>query len=333
MKLLITGGAGFIGINLINNLVKLKLNIIVVDKLTYASNKKEIFKLTKNKNIYLEKVDITSKKIISELINKHKPDKILNLAAESHVDNSIKKSNDFIKTNIIGTFNLLECSLDYYKQLSSKLKKTFVFYHISTDEVYGDLKKKDKPFVETSRYLPSSPYSATKASSDHLVRAWGRTYNLPYLISNCGNNFGPFQNNEKLIPTIISKIINNKKIPIYGKGDQIRDWIYVDDHVSAIKKILFSKIRNETFNIGAGNELKNIIIAKKICSYLDIKSSKKNKKINKSSELINYVSDRPGHDYRYAINSNKIRNKLKWKPKISFDEGLKKTINWYLDNL
>ncbi len=331
MKLLITGGAGFIGINLVKDLIKSNHKIIVLDKLTYASNKKEIKELAKRKKIIFNKTDINNKNSILKLINYHKPNKILNLAAETHVDNSITSSKQFIETNILGTFNLLECSLEYYNNISNKLKKTFVFYHISTDEVYGDLKKNDQSFSENSPYLPSSPYSATKASSDHLVRAWGRTYKLPYLISNCGNNYGPYQNKEKLIPNIINKIITNKKISIYGKGDQIRNWIYVDDHISAIKKILSSKYRNQTFNIGGKNELQNIVIAKKICNYLDKKIIKKNNDIKKFSELIQFVKDRPGHDYRYSLNSKKIMNKLNWKPKVNFDTGIKKTINWYLN--
>ena len=318
-NILVTGGLGFIGINLLKYFSSKKhYNILNIDKYTYASNY-----LKKNySNIKTIKIDIAKKNKVFDVFKDFKPDVILNLAAETHVDRSIVKPKSFINSNIIGTFNLLE-ALRYF---SPKTK----LIHISTDEVFGDLSNLNKSFKETSPYNPSSPYSATKASSDMLVKSWGRTYDLNYVITNCSNNFGPYQNKEKLIPTVIRAILKRQKIPVYGNGNQIRDWLYVLDHCIALNTILNNFKNQETYNIGANNQLKNIDLIKKICSIMDKQIYLKEKvKIN-SSELISFVKDRPGHDIKYSIDNSKIVRDLKWTPKFNIDFALKKTIKWYL---
>ena len=252
----------------------------------------------------------------------------MHLAAESHVDNSIKNPDEFIKTNIIGTFNMLNSSIEYINKFQPM---NFRFHHISTDEVFGDLEKDDPKFTESTSYNPSSPYSASKASSDHLVRAWGKTYGLPILITNCSNNYGPFQHNEKLIPKIINNALNHNFIPIYGDGSQIRDWLYVEDHAIALHQVLENGVINETYNIGGINEIKNIVVAKKVCSILDEIHPIDSNKYNSYEELIKYVEDRPGHDKRYAINCTKIKDDLDWLPLEDFDSGMLKTVKWYLN--
>ena len=331
--ILITGGAGFIGSALIRNLGKNPENkIINIDKLTYSGNLESLRSLKGRKNYIFEKLDICDSINLQRVINESKPDLVIHLAAESHVDRSIDGPIDFIQTNIFGTFNILECVRVYYQSLKGLKKDNFRFLHVSTDEVYGDLKNTNNFFSEETRYDPSSPYSASKASSDHLVRAWHRTYNLPVLITNCSNNYGPFQFPEKLIPHMILSAIKIKPLPVYGDGNQIRDWLYVDDHVSAIMSVALKGKPGETYNIGGNNEIKNIEVVQKICSILDELIPINNSELNSYSELITYVEDRPGHDVRYAIDSSKINKNLGWRPNENFESGIRKTIMWYLEN-
>lgn len=333
MNILVTGGAGFIGANLIRKLLEDKsLSILNIDSLTYAANLSAIEEFKKNKNYSFAQIDITDNKSIAKIFNEFRPDKVMHLAAESHVDKSISSPFDFIKTNIIGTYHLLNASYEHYTRLSDQKKRIFIFHHISTDEVYGDLEKNDNPFTENTPYSPNSPYSASKASSDHLVRAWHSTFNLPVVVSNCSNNYGPGQFIEKLIPMTITNAIRGIPIPIYGDGTQIRDWLYVDDHTSALKRIVFYGKNGETYNIGGSNEIKNIDIVNNICDILDKYHSAENKEIISYKDLITFVDDRPGHDKRYAINSKKIEKELDWRPKEDFSSGIKKTIQWYIDN-
>jgi dTDP-glucose 4,6-dehydratase len=328
MRLIITGGAGFIGSNLIKFLLKnKKFKILNYDALKYSANLKSLDFAKKNKNYYFYKGNICDNKKFLKLINSFRPDSIINLAAESHVDRSIDDPAPFLKTNIFGTYSLLKSCLAYWKKLPLKKKKSFKFLHVSTDEVYGDLFNNKKLAKETDPYNPSSPYAASKASSDHLVMAWNKTFNFPSIITNCSNNYGPNQHPEKYIPHVILSALRKKKIPIYGNGEQIRDWIHVEDHVKGIIKVLLKGKIGETYNIGAFNKKKNLEVAKEICKILD--KIKKNKK--KHSSYIQFVYDRPGHDRRYAINSNKIK-KLGWRPNNNFKNGLFKTVFWYLDN-
>ncbi|MDC3325689.1 dTDP-glucose 4,6-dehydratase [Gammaproteobacteria bacterium] len=333
MKILVTGGAGFIGANLIRKLLEdNSLSILNIDSLTYAANLSAVEEFNSNKNYSFAKIDITDNKSVTKIFNEFRPDKVMHLAAESHVDKSISSPFDFINTNIIGTYYLLNAAYEHYTHLSDHKKRLFMFHHISTDEVYGDLEKNDNPFTENTPYSPNSPYSASKASSDHLVRAWNSTYNLPVVISNCSNNYGPGQFTEKLIPMTITNAIKGFPIPIYGDGTQIRDWLYVDDHTSALKKIIFFGKPGETYNIGGSNEIKNIDLVHEICSILDRYHSSEKKAVMSFKDLITFVDDRPGHDKRYAINSEKIEKELDWKPKEDFSSGIKKTIQWYIDN-
>ncbi|MDB3952130.1 dTDP-glucose 4,6-dehydratase [Gammaproteobacteria bacterium] len=333
MKILVTGGAGFIGANLIRKLLEdNSLSILNIDSLTYAANLCAVEEFNNIKNYSFAKIDITDNKSVTKIFNEFRPDKVMHLAAESHVDKSISSPFDFINTNIIGTYYLLNAAYKHYIGLSDHKKRLFMFHHISTDEVYGDLEKNDDPFTENTPYSPNSPYSASKAGSDHLVRAWNSTYNLPVVISNCSNNYGPGQFAEKLIPMTITNAIKGFPIPIYGDGTQIRDWLYVDDHTSALKKIIFFGKPGETYNIGGSNEIKNIDLVHEICSILDKYHSVENKAVMSFKDLITFVEDRPGHDKRYAINSEKIEKELDWKPKEDFSSGIKKTIQWYIDN-
>ena len=323
-NILITGGAGFIGSHLVKHFVKKypKYKIINIDKLTYASNIKFLNELENEKNYSFFKLDICNFKALLKLFEKEKITDVIHLAAESHVDKSIESSIEFGKTNVLGTLNLLEAAKTNWK-LNNNL-----FYHISTDEVFGTLNAKGK-FDEKSRYDPHSPYSASKAGSDHFVRAFYDTYGLPVIISNCSNNFGPNQNKEKLIPTIINNLIKDEKIPIYGDGKNVRDWLYVEDHIDAIDLIFHKGNRGETYCIGGNNEYTNIDLTNKIIStFLSITR----KKINDLDGLIKFVKDSPGHDRRYAINIEKIKTKLNWKPKTKFQDGLTKTVNWYINN-
>ena len=332
--IMVTGGSGFIGSNLINLLFKKykKIKVINIDKLTYASNSYFIKNKDSN-NYFFHKVDICNQKKVSLLFKRYQPNIVFHLAAESHVDNSILSPKNFLKTNIIGTYNLLNVSNEYFKQIKNKKLTNFKFIHVSTDEVFGDLNFKQMPFKETDQYKPNSPYSASKASSDHLARAWFKTYNLPVIITHCSNNYGPNQNSEKLIPKIIINSLKQRDIPIYSTGKQVRDWIFVDDHNEALIKLMnFGKV-GENYNIGSSNELTNINLVNYICNRLQKFVPIKNNKIQKYSDLIKHVADRAGHDQRYAISSRKLKNKLNWKPKISFNKGIDITIKWYLKNL
>lgn len=333
MIFLITGGYGFIGSAVIRHILKnTSHKVINIDNLSYASNLKALEEFENYDNYIFCKENIISKKKILEIFMNYEPDYVMHLAAESHVDRSISNSSIFIETNIIGTYSLLECSLSYWKNLEKPKKNKFRFHHISTDEVFGDLSKNDKSFHELSSYKPSSPYSASKASSDHLVRAWDRTYQFPTIITNCSNNFGPFQNKEKLIPTIILNAIKGTAIPVYGNGQQIRDWIFVEDHAIALYRVALSSVKNTSFNIGAGNEITNLELINLVLKILEELNVKKPNGIESFSNLVTFVKDRPGHDKRYSINSNKINRELSWFPKFTFYEGLKKTVKWYLNH-
>lgn len=330
-RIIVTGGAGFIGSAFIRNLLnKKKCQILNIDKLTYSANLNSLSSLKKKNYYNFIKQDICNLKKMSEIVDSFKPNSIVNFAAETHVDNSINGPLVFIKSNILGTYSLLEAARKYWQKLKSKKQEQFRFHHVSTDEVYGDLDNLNELFTEDSPYLPSSPYAASKAGSDHLVRAWHRTYRLPILITNCSNNYGPYQYFEKLIPLTINNAINGKPIPIYGHGNQIRDWIYVDDHVNALLKVLKKGKIGQTYNIGSNDEKKNIDVVLKICQILDRIIPEAQKKIKKHKNLITYVKDRPGHDQRYAIDNTKIKNELGWYPKIKFNDGLMKTIKWTL---
>ena len=330
-KILVTGGSGFIGSNFIHYLINNTdyQRIINLDKLTYAGNNENLINIQQNIRYKFIKGNICDRQCIKKIFQDYSPNKIVHFAAESHVDRSIDGPKDFINTNIVGTSILLEESLSYYNKLKKLSKSSFKFHHISTDEVFGSLGEKGS-FVEDSPYDPSSPYSASKASSDHLVRAWHRTFGLPVTISNCSNNYGPYQFPEKLIPLIIINCLSNKSLPVYGKGENIRDWLYVEDHCKAINLILQEGAIGDTYNIGGNNEISNINIVESICTILDkLKPSNSGKSYN---QMISFVKDRPGHDFRYAINTTKIKKDLNWEPKETFDSGLIKTIKWYLEN-
>jgi len=333
LKILVTGGAGFIGSALIRHFInETNHKILNLDKLSYSGNLKSLQPVALSSNYVFKKIDICNGKLVEKIFKSFQPDIIMHLAAESHVDRSILKSMEFIQTNILGTYNLLEISRRYWNELTVNKKKKFRFHHISTDEVYGELHNKYELFNEKTSYKPNSPYSASKASSDHLVRAWGRTYNLPFVISNCSNNYGPYQFPEKLIPNTILNALKGKSLPVYGKGDQIRDWLYVDDHVSALVLVALEANIGETYNIGGNNEMKNIEVVKLICDLLEEMHPPKNNNNKYYRNLIKFVTDRPGHDRRYAIDSRKIRRDLGWKPKENFKTGIRKTIEWYIKN-
>jgi dTDP-glucose 4,6-dehydratase len=309
-----------------NDLAK---KIINLDKLTYAGNPQNLLKFEHDDRYVFNQGDICDQEHVRELIQLHHPDIIVNFAAESHVDRSIDGPGEFIKTNISGTYTLLQESLRYYQSLENDKQKKFRFHHVSTDEVFGSLGE-DGFFTEETPYDPSSPYSASKAASDHLVRAWERTYGLPIIISNCSNNYGPYQFPEKLIPLMILNCLAEESLPVYGTGENVRDWLYVDDHCEAIYTIIEKGKIGETYNVGGNNEIQNIEIVNTICSILDeIKPSENG---NSYTDLITYVKDRPGHDFRYAIDSSKLKNELNWSPNETFESGIKKTINWYLEN-
>ena len=333
MKLLITGGAGFIGSSLIKYMISnTDYQILNLDKLTYSGNLQSLSSVEKNSRYKFIKGDICNKNLVSKIFNEFRPNWVMNLAAESHVDRSIESPNEFLRTNIIGTSVMLEAARLFWKQLPNKEKSIFRFLQISTDEVYGSLGKKGF-FTEKSSYQPSSPYSASKASSDHLVRSWHITYGLPVLITNCSNNYGFYQFPEKLIPLVILNAIEGKTLPIYGDGQQIRDWLFVEDHVEALHKVISEGKIGETYLIGGNNEKKNIEVVQTICDLLDEIKKPLIKKIHSHRELIKFVDDRPGHDLRYAIDSKKINDELNWKPKQTFNSGLELTIKWYLKNL
>ena len=330
MKIIVTGGAGFIGSNFIINQIKNTDNIIInLDKLTYAGNLNSLTEIEITGRYTFYQADICDRNVITNIILENKPDAIVNFAAESHVDRSIDGPMEFIQTNIVGSAILLESALYYYKSLTNDKKLKFRFLHVSTDEVYGSLGE-DEYFEETTPYDPSSPYSASKAASDHLVRAWNRTFELPAIITNCSNNYGPNQFPEKLIPLMIINAIEGKPLPIYGSGKNVRDWLYVEDHCDALYTVLTKGKLGETYNIGGNCEKRNIDVVNEICKSLDIIIPKQDGL--SYSNQITYVEDRPGHDFRYAINISKIYKELNWQPKIDFSKGINKTIMWYLDN-
>jgi dTDP-glucose 4,6-dehydratase len=331
---LVTGGAGFIGSELIRHVIShTEYKVINIDKLTYSGNLESLKSIEANQNYIFEQIDICDENSLKALLRKNKPDALIHLAAESHVDRSIDGPADFIKTNIVGTFTLLEQTKNYWQSLNGIKKENFRFLHVSTDEVYGDLNQTDDFFTEDTPYNPSSPYSASKASSDHLVRAWNRTYNFPVLITNCSNNYGPFQFPEKLIPHMILNALVGKNLPVYGDGRQVRDWLYVNDHVRALMTVLENGSIGETYNIGGNNEIQNIEVVNTICNILDELIPDRLNGLASFKDLITYVQDRPGHDVRYAIDASKIKNDLNWEHKEDFISGIRKTVKWYLTNL
>jgi len=329
---IVTGGSGFIGTNFIRFMLNngFAERIINLDKFTYAGNPQNLVEYDNDKRYAFAQGDICDQELVQELFILHKPDVVVNFAAESHVDRSIDGPSDFIRTNISGTYTLLQKSLCYYQSLTKEDQKSFRFHHVSTDEVFGSLNEDDF-FTEETPYDPSSPYSASKAASDHLVRAWHRTYGLPIIISNCSNNYGPFQFPEKLIPLMVLNCLQEKPLPVYGTGENIRDWLFVDDHCDAIHTIIEKGEIGETYNVGGNNEIKNINIVKTICNLLD--NIRPSENLKSYQELITFVKDRPGHDFRYAIDSSKLQNKLGWSPKETFETGIRKTIEWYLENI
>jgi dTDP-glucose 4,6-dehydratase len=333
MTFLVTGGAGFIGSAVVRELINnTQHNVVNLDKLTYAGNLESLLEIENNERYTFIQADICDADKMDAVLEEFKPDIIMHLAAESHVDRSIDGPAEFIQTNIVGTFNLLNSAKKYWSNLSGDLKNQFRFHHISTDEVYGDLDGTDDLFTETTSYSPSSPYSASKASSDHLVRAWYRTYELPVVITNCSNNYGPFHFPEKLIPLTILNALEGKPLPIYGQGTQIRDWLYVEDHARALIKVATQGRIGETYNIGGHNEKQNIDVVKSICAILEELKPQKPAGLDHFTDLITFVTDRPGHDLRYAIDASKIDKELGWTPVETFESGLKKTVEWYLNN-
>jgi dTDP-glucose 4,6-dehydratase len=333
MKILITGGAGFIGSAVIRHVIDNTDDYVVnVDKLTYAGNLESLSGIESKDRYAFEQVDICNAVELDRVFSEHKPDVVMHLAAESHVDRSIDGPAAFIETNIVGTYQLLEATRQYWNQLDETRKSAFRFHHISTDEVYGDLEGPEDLFTETTSYAPSSPYSASKASSDHLVRAWQRTYGLPTLITNCSNNYGPYHFPEKLIPLVILNALEGKPLPVYGNGLQIRDWLYVEDHAQALYKVVTEGVVGETYNIGGNNEKANIDVIKTICTLLEELVPNKPKGVESYQDLITYVKDRPGHDQRYAIDAKKIAKELNWTPTETFETGLRNTVIWYLNN-
>jgi len=329
MKLLVTGGAGFIGSAVIRYIINFtKDEVVNLDKITYAGNLENLAQVSESDRYSFERVDICNRAEVERVLAKHQPSAIMHLAAESHVDRSIDVPAAFIETNIVGTYTLLEAARKYWSQLDTTRKSKFRFHHISTDEVYGDLEDAEELFTETTSYQPSSPYSATKACSDHLVRAWHRTYGFPVLVTNCSNNYGPYHFPEKFIPLVILNALEGKPLPVYGDGTQVRDWLFVEDHARALYRAIMQGAVGETYNIGGHNEKQNIEVVRIICDVLqDLVPSP-----NLYRDLITHVTDRPGHDQRYAIDATKIQKELGWAPEETFETGIRKTIKWYLDN-
>ena len=332
MRILVTGGAGFIGSAVIRHIIQnTQHQVLNVDKLTYAGNLESLTSVHNNERYQFSQTDICDQVVLERIFHEFQPDSVMHLAAESHVDRSIDGPAAFIQTNIVGTYSLLEAARKYWLSLSVEEKEAFRFHHISTDEVYGDLEGTTDLFTETTPYTPSSPYSASKASSDHLVRAWQRTYGLPTIVTNCSNNYGPYHFPEKLIPLVILNALDAKPLPIYGKGDQIRDWLFVEDHARALYQVVTEGVVGETYNIGGHNEKQNIEVVKTICKILD--ELKPQSTGQKYETLITFVKDRPGHDLRYAIDAAKIEKELGWTPQETFETGIRKTVAWYLNNL
>lgn len=332
MKIIVTGGAGFIGSAVIRHIINnTDDEVLNIDKLTYAGNLESLKEVDQNPRYSFQQIDICDKAALKEAFDSFQPDLVMHLAAESHVDRSIDGPAEFITTNIVGTYHLLEVARQYWQNLDDIGKQKFKFHHISTDEVYGDLEGTTDLFTESTAYAPSSPYSASKASSDHLVRAWHRTYGFPVIVTNCSNNYGPYHFPEKLIPLVILNALDGKALPIYGKGNQIRDWLFVEDHARALYKVVTEGQIGETYNIGGHNEKQNIEVVKTICRILDELKPRENGQPYES--LIAFVKDRPGHDLRYAIDASKIANKLNWTPTETFDSGIRKTVEWYLNNM
>jgi len=332
MKILITGGAGFIGSAVIRHIIRnTEDSIVNLDKLTYAGNLDSLDGVKDHERYFFEHVDICDRKELVRVLSYHSPDAVMHLAAESHVDRSIDGPSAFIETNIVGTYTLLDATREYWDQLELEKKESFRFHHISTDEVYGDLEESVGLFTENTSYAPSSPYSASKASSDHLVRAWLRTYGLPTLVTNCSNNYGPYHFPEKLIPLMILNALEGKALPVYGQGNQVRDWLYVEDHARALYTVMTKGQIGETYNIGGHNEKQNIEVVRTLCGLLNELAPKQS--IPDYSSLITYVTDRPGHDLRYAIDASKIERELGWVPQETFESGIRKTVQWYLENI
>lgn len=328
MRFLITGGAGFIGSAVVRFLInETEHEVLNFDKLTYAGNLKNIATVSNSPRYQFVLGDICDRELLNKTLNEFKPDKIMHLAAESHVDRSISGPSEFITTNIIGTYTMLEECLKYFQALDPEKKKTFLFHHISTDEVYGELGDSGF-FTEQTPYDPSSPYSASKASSDHLVRAWGRTYKLPVVVTNCSNNYGPYHYPEKLIPLVITNALEGKMLPVYGKGENVRDWLFVEDHAVALYTVAMKGVAGETYNIGGDSERKNIEVVREVCRILD--ELKPDSPYVPHEKLIKFVTDRPGHDFRYAIDCSKIKRELGWRPMVNFNKGLRSTVEWFI---
>ena len=334
MRILITGGAGFIGSALVRHLIdNTDHEVLNLDKLTYAGNLESLARIATDTRYEFVQADIADQPAVSEVLARFAPDAVMHLAAESHVDRSIDGPSDFIQTNIVGTYALLEAVRGYWNKLPAGQREAFRFHHISTDEVYGDLHGVDDLFTETTPYAPSSPYSASKAASDHLVRAWHRTYGLPVVVTNCSNNYGPFHFPEKLIPLVILNALEGKPLPVYGDGKQVRDWLFVEDHARALFKVVSEGKVGETYNIGGHNEQQNIEVVRGICALLEELAPQRPAGVAHYADLITFVRDRPGHDLRYAIDASKIERELGWVPEETFETGLRKTVQWYLDNL